>query len=87
MKLIFCARCHDVFKLSKADTRCDCKKSGGYYAENGNDATVYGLAVPLGFNNYDFAIAVSTAKKAGTTSPRFEAFVIREPCDAITRLK
>ncbi len=83
MKLIFCPYCTDVVRLFPGEwRRCKCKKVGGTYKEDGLHAEITKKAVPLGFNNYQFLLAMSNRPKEGM-GERFEAFIIPDKCDTI----
>ena len=52
MKLIFCPHCTDIVALWPDEDRdCHCGKSGGRYNEDGDTATVWGDAAPIGILN------------------------------------
>ena len=82
MKLIFCPDCQDIVRLTTEKKTCACGKSGGYYLIDGINATVWGIAVPIGFSNDSFITALKHRPKEGLGA-RFEAFVIPETCDTI----
>lgn len=83
MKLIYCPSCSDVVKLRLVRRRnCECGMSYGYYAEDGLNAVIGGLAVPLGFANPTFKYALDHRPKDGA-GYQFEAFVIPVECPTI----
>jgi hypothetical protein len=83
MKLIFCPKCQDVFKLIAEKVRhCECGHVWGFYAEDGLNAEISAEAVPLGFANTSFAYAMAYRPKSGS-GKEFTAFVIPEECDTI----
>lgn len=85
MKLIYCKLCQDVVRLIKDhDRKCSCGKSGGQYLDNLNAEYFGDNAVPIGFSNPDFRIALRNRPKEGLGT-RFEAFVIPEMCDTFIR--
>ena len=80
MKLIFCKKCQDAYKLVYEKRTCDCGQTWGYYEEDGLHA-VYGgaTAVPLGFNNMSLVTGIAFQPTEGA-GQRFEAFVIPKVC-------
>ena len=84
MKLIFCKKCGDLYKLSFDNCICKCGATWGHYKEDGLHA-VYGgqSAVPLGFTNASFINAILFQPDAGP-GERFEAFVISRVCTTMT---
>lgn len=85
MKLIFCRACEDIIRLTRETRRCECARAGGYYGDNGVDATYWGTAVPLGFKNSDFQRAMLDQPERGM-GERFEAFVIPKDCPTMRQL-
>lgn len=81
MKLIFCPKCHDVFRLRGSIRKCDCGLSWGRYTDEIN-AEIGGMAIPLGFTNDSFVRAIQERPKEGYGS-RYVAFVIPEKCETI----
>lgn len=51
---------------------------------NDIDAAIYGDAIPIGFANWSFNLALRSRPKEGR-GQRFEAFVIAEQCKSITK--
>ncbi len=87
MKLLYCRKCHHVFKLSGWDGACLCGGARGRYHLNGIDAVYSGEhAVPLGIANGSLLKAI--AKQPLTPGPgeRFEAFVIPVQCETFRRV-
>jgi hypothetical protein len=83
MKLLFCTFCHDVVKLGDQKKRfCQCKRSWGYYKEDGLHAVIGGLAIPVGFANPSFYDAIFNRPNEGMGS-KFEAFIIPHKCPTI----
>lgn len=81
MKLIFCPKCQDMFKLQKHMRYCMCKKSYGKY--NGLlDASIGGEAIPIGIANRSFAAALTFRPEDGL-GEEFTAFVIPRKCRTI----
>lgn len=83
MKLIFCPKCGDLFKLSQSTKKCLCKKSYGKYLD-GLNAEIGGNAVPVGINNISFLEALYKRPLDGEGS-RFEAFVIPVRCETVLK--
>jgi len=80
MKLIFCNKCQDVFKLSTSKEKfCECGKSSGMYIDELN-AWYKGECVPLGFANYTLGLAIQNQPQRGW-GVNFGAFVIAKECD------
>jgi hypothetical protein len=89
MKLIYCKKCYDVFKLPSSKNnakKCSCGKSSGYYMMDGLNAVISGPCIPLGIDNYSFIEAISKQPKMGP-GYNFDAFVIPEHCNTIKRTK
>jgi hypothetical protein len=85
MKLLYCKNCKDVFNLSKRLKECSCKKTYGWYLENGLDAVYYGDdAVPLGFDNDSFINARMSQNDIGN-GVVFTAFVIPKKCETFIK--
>ena len=55
MKLIYCSKCKDVFRLLIDDERtCMCGEASGYYKNDGTNAVIVGsTAVPIALENMD----------------------------------
>jgi hypothetical protein len=83
MKLVFCDKCQDLFRLTKRTRRCTCKNSGGKYRKDGLHAEVFGDAIPLGIHNRYFLEALRARPKTGMGND-FNAWVIAEECPTIT---
>jgi hypothetical protein len=82
VKLIYCPACHDVVRLCLQMQRAYiCGKAFGAYLDN-VCARVGGLAIPLGFANLSFVIALRDRPLNGV-GKCFEAFVIPEICPTI----
>ena len=85
MKLLFCNKCHDVFRLDRDARKCHCGAVGGKYVNDLN-AEYYGEdAVALGFANNTFTDAVCNQPQSGM-GERFTAFVIPKECDTIKKV-
>jgi len=81
MKLILCPECQDVVRLTNVRRSCACGKCWGKYVDELN-ATISKDAIPLGFANRSFTLALMNRPKDGW-GYRFDAFVIPEECDTI----
>jgi len=89
MKLIYCPICQDVVKLWHQDDEarfCHCGASFGKYDEDGLHATIYGEAIPLGFDNASLRDALKLRPEEGCGS-QFSAFVISKVCDTVKEIK
>lgn len=82
MKLLYCARCLDVFSLREDETRyCSCGKTSGGYVDSVNAVYSGEYAKPLGFENHSFFEARLNQPKHDTgKGVEFTAFVIAEDC-------
>lgn len=85
MKLIFCRSCRDVVALyvNGGDRKCMCGRASGRYTD-GLNATISGDAIPLGFDNSSFMMALRHRPQRGV-GQMFEAFVIPAECDTVQR--
>lgn len=84
MKLIYCPKCNDVFRLFYEKRTCKCGKSSGWY----NDvlyAYISGDAIPLGFDNAEFRRAIEERPGDGL-GKMFSAFVIPKKCATVERI-
>lgn len=83
MKLIYCPLCQDVVRLVVSKQRfCECCASYGQYKEDGLNATIGGSAIPIGFSNLSFSVALNV--RDSSRSVEFEAFVIPTICKTVT---
>ena len=83
MKLLFCRKCEDLFRLTKEERSCECGHTSGYYLEDGLYAEYFGEdAVPLFVANSSFIQAVLDRPHSGKGSI-FTAGVIPEVCDTM----
>ena len=82
MKLFFCPRCHDIVKLRRELRKCECGSSWGRYMGQIN-ATIGGVAIPLGIENGSLAAALGSRPDSGA-GVRFDAFVIPRDARSIT---
>lgn len=89
MKLVYCKKCHDVFKLDSADEirTCKCKLSKGYYITS-NDVEIFGEhAVPLCIGWTSFYKAIENRPKdeqANKENPAyFKAWIPPRECNSI----
>jgi len=82
MKLLFCTKCQDVFKLSKQWRSCTCG-TAGKYLDNINAVYEGTHAIPIGFSNQSLGYAILDQTK--TASVPFDAFVIETECPTFVR--
>ena len=81
MKLVFCPKCQDVFKLHPGpDRSCACGHSTGGLFDDLNGW--YKGGIPLGMANRSLTEAITEQTKSGL-GPDFKAFVIPEKCDTL----
>ena len=80
MKLLFCKKCEDVFKLSNKLKTCDCGATKGFYVDNIRAIYTGEYAYPLGFNNQNFIEAIKSQPKKSSYGKTFESFVIPVKC-------
>lgn len=83
MKLIYCLKCGDIIRFFFEERSCKCGKSKGKYEADGLNATISGVAIPLGFDNQSFREALQTRPKFGPSGSIFTAFVIPKKCDTV----
>jgi hypothetical protein len=81
MKLIYCPVCGDVRSLRKIPVSCECGKSTGLL-ESGGIAVIEGPAIPLGFANRSFTMALLNRQPRGP-GVQFKAFVISKECSTV----
>ncbi len=75
MKLIFCDRCWDVFKLSTKDIRsCECGYCKGKYLPDGGRAVTNGHGIAMAFSNPSILKAIMGLYKKDTTV-EFKAWI------------
>lgn len=86
MKLIFCPHCHDIRKLARLLTTCQCGRSWGQYLEDELHAVYGGVAAPLGIDNSSFVDALKNQPEDGL-GQRFEAFVIPKQCPTFRKIE
>ena len=82
MKLLYCKECGDIFNLKFETVHCSCGKCYGNYEPDGVTAFISEDAVPLGFDNFEFAHAVKLRPDSGD-GKRFNAFVIPIECKTV----
>ncbi len=83
MKLIFCSKCQDVFKLPTESyfKYCKCGNIHGRYLDSLR-AEISKKAIPIGFDNLSLRDALWHRPEAGDGS-EFTAFVIPTSCETI----
>lgn len=87
MKLLFCKKCQDIFKLQRYVEKCRCGESGGRYLDS-EFAEYWGrYAIPLGFGNTSFGLAVRDRPKIAKMGKRFTAFVIPEQSKSCKKIR
>lgn len=90
MKLLFCKKCDDVFKLQHDNySFCKCGQVGGKYI--GELKSEYfedekDIAIPLGFNNYSFYPAIKNQRYDGNGN-EFTAFVVPKESKTFIKIK
>jgi len=63
-----------------------CGKSWGYYEPDGLHAIIGGESIPLGIANRSFLLALTNGRrKISQSGILFDAFVIPDNCDTITK--
>ena len=85
MKLLFCNTCRDIVKLSRTTRTCQCGATGGHYREDGVNAIYYGPAIPLGFANSEFNMALDSQPEFGD-GYRYTSFVIPKVCPTMVHI-
>ncbi len=84
MKLIYCPKCKDVFRLFFKHRSCKCGESGGYYEPDGLTAVINGKGIPIGFTNEGFALAIKNRPDEDIFGGfLFDAFVIPKKCETV----
>lgn len=83
MKLMFCRKCQDIFRLFSEELTCFCGHASGKL--DGQIAVITN-GVPLTFNALSFFTAIKTRRSRGDGSP-FNAFVIPETCRSVKYTK
>lgn len=87
MKLLYCPRCKDIFRLFPGPFRaCICGQSSGRYMDDGIVGEIQGEGVPLGFANGSFAEALRNRPHTGH-GERFTAFVIPRSVPRIRKVR
>jgi len=90
MKLLYCKKCQDVFRLISEETRsCRCGKTSGKYISHLEAEFTGKFAVTLGISNDSFLSAIKkqpvSIKGQVVVGERFEAFVIPKECNSFKR--
>lgn len=87
MKLLFCEKCQDIFKLQTFETRtCVCGNASGKYLDDLNAVYLGSAAVPLVLANNSLAGALLCRPEEGKGFP-FDAFVIPKTCDTFKKVE
>lgn len=84
MKLLYCKLCGDIVRLRGELRRCECGASTGRYT-GVLQAEISGSAIPLGFNNLDFFLALEERPEQGL-GKKFTAFIIPKECATVERI-
>ena len=82
MKLAFCPRCQDAFKLDRLMRQCKCGASKGYYEDRKN-ATVFGAAIPFCVGWTSFSKAIKNRPVRRFRGETFEAWIPPIECETI----
>ena len=69
MKLLFCPKCYDVFKLAYTERSCQCGRVTGRYVDNRN-AVTNGNGVSIGIGNGHLMRAVTALSGATSENTR-----------------
>lgn len=86
MKLLFCQKCENVFRLTKTPQDCPCGGCGGVYTDD-LQAQFWGDAIPLGFDNASFHSALANQPEEPESGGRqFTAFVVEKGCPTFERV-
>lgn len=86
MKLLFCRKCQDVFKLHTITKTCHCGETSGKYFEDELNAEYEGPCIPLGFANSSLTQAIRNQPESGWGF-NFDAFVIPKECPTMKKRK
>ena len=84
MKLLICPKCSDMFNLTKEVKKCGCGSTGGYYKDDGLNASYWG-GIPVGFINSSLIKAIKNQPESGL-GETFKAFVIPKVCPTMKRI-
>jgi hypothetical protein len=85
MKLIYCSNCQDIVRLYIDEERfCKCGECSGAYVDRINAWYKGNHAIPLGFHNMSFSVAISSQPEEGW-GENFKAFVIPKECDTFIK--
>ena len=75
MKLIFCDRCWDVFKLTTKEIRsCECGYCRGHYLPDGGRAVTNGHGVAMAFSNPSILKAILEVSLGGDITHEIKAW-------------
>lgn len=88
MKLIYCNKCNDIFRLFKILRFCKCKKCCGKYINNRTAIFSGSSAVPMGIDNNSLKRVLQGYYKNGFyLGTQINTFFIVEPCNTFRRIK
>jgi len=76
MKLLYCPRCQDARKLRYKKTFCKCRKSWGYYKEDGRHAVYNSVAIPVAMGWSSFTEAIKNRNDPKLKKHEFKAWTI-----------
>jgi hypothetical protein len=65
VKLLFCERCEDIFKLGYKLKTCECGRVKGKYQRNGHNAVVNGKGYSVAMGNGSFLSAIRALENSG----------------------
>lgn len=86
MKLLYCKKCHDIFRIYSDEFRlCNCKESGGKYVSELKAVYFGNYAIPLGLDNWSFGMALQFQPFEGD-GKKFDAFVIPKTCSTFIKV-
>ena len=87
MKLLFCKKCQDIFKLQTFEVRtCVCGKVFGKYLDELNAIYSGVPAIPLVFANSSLAGAILCRPEEGDGFP-FDTFVVPRECNTFKKVE
>ena len=84
MKLVFCPKCTDTFRVWINETKhCHCGASWGYYLDDDLTAVIGGKAIPLAIPNDELRDAITNRPQKSAQGRNFTACVIPEECSTV----
>lgn len=87
MKLLYCEKCQDIFRIYLDKFRlCKCGGCGGRYIGN-KQAEYFGdTVIPLGFDNFTFGMSLKLQPYKGR-GKNFNAFSIPKECKTFIKIE